>query len=291
MAASRLHPRHYDAIIDLERHKNAAPRGRNGCRLLAARLMLAALVVIASTGGWAGQNAAAATSTTRARATTAKNTSPSKATTSTTGAPVHKSEVQTILSPIGLNIRAAPSKSARVLVIAARGSALDRLAYTSRAGGWYEVRGPSVTGWISSDPTYSAPGRFGAYESSAFSVLFPAGWSASGSAHKGVMFQGPEKTEKVVITEASSVAALPSVSQGSGVSEQSSLQVTACGVTAHLDAYSTSTPDRDVADVAFVINAQHALGINATLTSLSELRTVLDFVNSVAFPFKVCVGR
>jgi hypothetical protein len=252
--------------------------------------VLAALVATASTGGWSAQNASAATTTTRARGSSAPRSAHSTPTTATTVAHVHKSSVQTILSPIGLNIRAKPSKSARVLVIAARGDALDRLAYTSRAGGWYEVHGPGVTGWISSDPTYSAPGRFGTYESPSFSVLFPAGWSASGSASKGVTFQSPAKEEKVVITEAASVGSLPSITQGNGVSEQSSLQVTACGVTAHLGTYSASGAGRDLAGVAFTINAQHALGINATLTSPSQLRTVLNFVNSVAFPFKVCVG-
>jgi hypothetical protein len=284
ISATRLH---YDAMIDLACDNSAAGRGQHSSRSRVARLVFAGLVATA-TGSWAAQ-AGAATTTTRAPTTTTKTIHP-RATTSTTVAHGAESEVQTVLSPIGLNVRAAPSKSAKVVVIAGAGAVLERLAYTSHAGGWYKVRGPSVTGWISSDPTYSAAGHFGAYRSSAFNVLFPAGWSASGSPHAGVTFRAPGATEKVVITVASSVASLPSVGPASTASEQSSVQVTACGVTAHLDTYATSARDRYVADVAFGINTQHALGMNATLTSLSQVRTVLNFVNSVSFPFKVCVG-
>jgi hypothetical protein len=59
--------------------------------------------------------------------------------------------------------------------MAAQGTVFQLLGHTNRDGGWDKVRGPTVTGWISADLGYAAPGRFGYYTSSAFNVLFPAG--------------------------------------------------------------------------------------------------------------------
>src|ERR1700681_3458376 len=80
-------------------------------------------------------------------------------TTSTTSAPststtVPASGIRTVLSPVGLNIRSGPSTTSGVLVTAAQGAVLTTLAQGS---GWLEVKGPTVTGWISDDPTLSAP--------------------------------------------------------------------------------------------------------------------------------------
>ena len=80
------------------------------------------------------------------------------------------------------------------------------------------------------------------------------------------------------------------MSQRGGLLPHGSQQVAACGVSGHLYTYTTSAARRYLADVAFIINAHHALGMTATLTSLAQLRTVLDFVNSVSFPLPVCVG-
>jgi hypothetical protein len=228
---------------------------------------------------------------TTARPTTSVSTTSAPRPTTTTTRPVSElSGPQTVLSPIGLNVRAGPSKSAKVIATAAQGTVLELLAHTNRAGGWYKVRGPTVTGWISADPGYSAPGRFGVYTTGAFSVLFPAGWSSSGAPKTGVVFRAPSSAEEVVITTAPSVTKLPSVSQGAGISENSSQQVVACGVTAYLHSYTTSSPDKYYADVAISLGASNALGLKATLTSLSQMRTVLDFVNSISFPLPVCVG-
>jgi Bacterial SH3 domain len=202
----------------------------------------------------------------------------------------HAGGPQTVLSPIGLNVRAGPSKSAKVIGSAAQGTVLQLLAHTNRAGGWYKVRGATLTGWISADTGYSAPGRFGYYTSDAFSVLFPAGWTYKGTPKSGVVFRHASPPENVVITAASSVANLPSVSQGAGTSQEKSQQVVACGVTSNLYTYSTSSPDKYYAELALPTGAAHALGLKATLTSLSEMRSVLDFVNSISFPEPICVG-
>jgi Bacterial SH3 domain len=234
-----------------------------------------------------------ATPTTAPPTTSAPTTTVPKPTTTTTRPVSAVSGPQTILSPIGLNVRAGPSKSAKVIATAAQGTVFQLLAHTNHSGGWYKVRGSTLTGWISADTGYSAAGRFGTYTGGAFSVLFPAGWTSSGTAKTGVVFRPPSppsSPERVVITTASSVAKLPTVSQGAGVSESNSRQMVACGVTAYLRTYTTSSPDKYYAELALPLGPGNALGLKATMTSLSQMRTVLDFVNSISFPLPVCVG-
>ena len=72
--------------------------------------------------------------------------------------------------------------------------------------------------------------------------------------------------------------------------QNSSQQVVACGVTAYLFTYTTSSSDRYMAYIALRLDATHALGMRATLTSLSQMPTLSRFVNSVSFPFPECVG-
>jgi len=195
-----------------------------------------------------------------------------------------------VLSPIGLNVRAGPSKKAAVIGSAVQGAVLQVLGHTTQGGGWYKVQGATITGWISANSAFSRPGRFASYESTSFSVLYPAGWTWSGSPRSGVTFESPSKAEKIVIATAPSLSKLPSVKQGAGVSQNSSQQVVACGVTGYLFGYATSLPGHYLADLDLSLAAHHVLGIKATLTSTAELKTVLEFVNSVSFPFPECVG-
>lgn len=152
------------------------------------------------------------------------------------------------------------------------------------------MQGATVTGWITADPAYSAHGLFGSYSSPAFSVLYPAGWKQGGLPKSGVTFRSASPTEKVVITTASSFAKLPAVSQGPGGSQSSSRLFVACGVSGYFVTYTTAAPNRLLAAIALRLDAHHALGLRATFTSMSQVRTVLDFVNSISFPFAVCVG-
>ena len=164
------------------------------------------------------------------------------------------------------------------------------LAHTNQAGGWYKVQGSTVTGWISADTGFTAPGRFGSYTSDAFSVLFPAGWTSAGMPRSGVVFRAPSSPEKVVITTAPSVAKLPAVSQGAGVSQISSQQLVACGVTSYFVQLHHAEPRQVLRGDRPSSGRGHALGLKATLTSMSEMRTVRDFVNSISFPVAACVG-
>jgi hypothetical protein len=251
---------------------------------------LALIAMLAAACGSSGHPATTTTSAPAAGTTSLSTTSTSRATTTTT-VPVRPVQgPQTVLSPIGLNVRAGPSRSAKVVGTAAQGVVLQLLGRTAQRGGWYKVKGATVTGWITANPAYSARGLFGPYTSTAFSVLYPGGWRVSGTPKSGVSFRSPSPPEKVVITTAASLAKLPPVRQGAGASQTSSRLFVACGVSGYFVTYATPSPDRLLAGIALRLDAHHALGLRATYTSASQLRTVLDFLNSVSFPFAVCVG-
>jgi hypothetical protein len=177
-----------------------------------------------------------------------------------------------------------------VIGSAVQGAVLQVLGHTTQGGGWYKVQGATITGWISANSGFSRPGRFASYESTSFSVLYPAGWTSSGSPRSGVSFESPSKAEKIVIAAGPSLSKLPAVKQGAGVSQVGSKQVVACGVTGYLFSYATSLPGHFFADLDLSLAAHHFLALKATLTSTAELQTVLEFVNSVSFPFPECVG-
>lgn len=274
--------------IDVLPREKEAGRTQSRFSPLAPGLGLATLLALVAAA--CGSSGPSATPTTTHPTTSISTTSTSSTTTTTTAPVSQTTGPQTVLSPIGLNVRAGPSKSAKVIGTAEQGTVFQLVAHTNQAGGWYKVRGSTVTGWISADLGYSAPGRFGSYNSDSFSVLFPAGWRSAGAPRSGVVFRAPSSPEKVIITTAPSVAKLTLVSQGAGISEISSRQLVACGVTSYLFSYTTSSPDKYYAAIALALGAGHAIGLKATLTSLSEMRTVLDFVNSISFPVAACVG-
>lgn len=254
---------------------------------------LAAVAVVAVLAASCGSSGHGTTTTTSAPTATSRPTTTTtrpSTTTSTTAAVTTAHGPVTVLSPIGLHVRAGPSLSAKVIGSAAQAAVFQLLAYTSRHGGWYKVLGTTLTGWISADPAYSTRGQFSSYSSPAFGVLYPPGWTQAGAPRTGVTFRSPSPTEKVVITTAPSLAKLPAAAQGAGVSQTSSRIFVACGVTGYFVTYTTSTPHRYLAGIALLLDAHHALGLRATYTSPSQLRTVLDFVNSLSFPFAVCIG-
>lgn len=258
-------------------------------RRLAGLAGLATAAMLAASCGSGGHPAS--TTTSAAPATTSSPTTSTSTTTTSTTAPVTQvGGAQTVLSPIGLHVRAGPSRSAKVLGSAAQGTVLQLLGHTNQGGGWYKVQGATVTGWITANPAYSAHGQFGSYTSTRFSVLYPPGWTASGSPKSGVTFRSPTPGEKVVITTTASLAKLPPVKQGPGVLQRSSRIFVACGVTGYLVTYTTPARNRYLAGIALLLDAHHALGLKATLTSSSQLRSVLDFVNSLSFPIAACVG-
>jgi uncharacterized protein YgiM (DUF1202 family) len=227
-------------------------------------------------------------------------TAPTTTTTSTTVPLTQASGPRTVLSPIGLNVRAKPSKKAPVLGIAAQGAVFQVLGHTTLDGGWYKVAGATATGWVSGSPALSAPGNFSSYDSSAFGVLYPASWSFVTATPTSVVFHAPQPgVDTVVFTRAAKESQLSTVI--AGYRYNTSEQVVACGVTAHIYTYSQASPPATAArqlapleqyraQVVLVLDATHVLGITANLSALAQLRIFLDFVNSVTFPYPQCVG-
>ena len=86
-----------------------------------------------------------------AKHATAPSTTRVSAATATTLPGVQTSGPRTVLSPVGINVRAEATKSAPVLGTAERGSVLTVLGHTAANGGWYEVKGASHTGWVSGE--------------------------------------------------------------------------------------------------------------------------------------------
>ena len=86
------------------------------------------------------------------------------------------SGVRTVLSPLGLNIRQSAAVTSARLGTAAQGAVLQVVGHTDQNGGWYQVQGQTVSGWITADPTLTAAGQFTQYQSQdrQFSALLPA---------------------------------------------------------------------------------------------------------------------
>jgi len=294
-------PTAFEAVGRARARPHGRPRdgGRVPGRRRGWAVAAAVAAALLASGCGSGANKGASTTSTSTvgassstTATTVTTVATTRATTTTTRAPVKPLHGQlTVLSPIGLNVRAGPSKHAAVVGSAAQGAVLELLGHTKGNGGWYKVEGVTVTGWVTANPDYTARGSFSAYSSGPFGVYYPATWSATGTPATGVRFANPaaKGTEHVVITVGNPTK-LPSVKQGRGVSESTAEQVVACGVTTELFVYTTASAHRYLASARVPLAAHRAIGLEATLTAKSQVATVLDFVNSLTFPLVVCVG-
>jgi hypothetical protein len=201
---------------------------------------------------------------------------------------------------------------------------LTVLGYTSSDGGWFKVKGATVTGWISALPTLSAPGEFQSYSSSQFAALYPASWTESAlrapaaapttsaephptstsapAPPSSVVFRPTSGPGDIVVTDASSVSLLPHGRAGYGPKSVS--PVVACGITAGLvvfqqtgtsPATSTATsvpqPLTYLAEIRFAVDKQHALGLYADMPDLgTTLQTFKAFVASMTFGAPQCSG-
>jgi uncharacterized protein YgiM (DUF1202 family) len=218
---------------------------------------------------------------------------------------------RTVLSPTGLHLRAAPSTAAKILGTAGQGAELTVLGRSVRDGGWFEVKGATVTGWITSDPALSASGTFKAYASAAgtFNTLYPATWTSNESLPGRVTFSSPSSplggslgAETITVSSAASVAKL---GRGpAGYHEIRTESVIVCGVTSRLVTYAPSSPTPStvvsgsgrpsapgyVSQIRLALSAHVALGIDGHLSGLPQLQDVRNFANSVTFPFPQCQG-
>ncbi|HUJ66155.1 MAG TPA: hypothetical protein VLX59_11490 [Acidimicrobiales bacterium] len=208
---------------------------------------------------------------------------------------------------------------------AAQGVVLTVLGYTASAGGWYHVKGATVTGWVTAQPTLSAPGEFRSYSSDQFAALYPATWTESAlpgsaavsttsapsqrtptgpppGAPSSVLFRPASGAGDIVSTAAGGVAQLPDGRPGYGRTSVS--QVVVCGITAGLVVFqqtgssptttsATSVPQSltYVAQVRFPVDRQHALGFYADMPDLGPTFQIFkNFVASVTFNAPQCSG-
>ena len=216
-------------------------------------------------------------------------------TTTTTIPGLQTSGPRTVLSPIGLHVRAAPSLSAKVLGTAGRATVLEVLGHTGQGGGWYRVKGATVTGWISGSPSLSAAGTFRDFTSGfhQFRALFPLTWTVVES-HASAIFRSRAGTEYIVVTTAPTVARL--VRAGPGYHQVRTETIVACGVTGDLITYMNAGASGAAkstsyyAQIHLALDRTHALGIAAKFAALSDLQQVRDFTNSITFPFPECDG-
>lgn len=227
---------------------------------------------------------------------------------------------RTVLSPIGINVRKAPGKSAPVVGTAAQGVTLTVLGYTANDGGWLKVKGATVTGWISAQPALSAPGVYRSYTSGAFGALFPATWRASrlpktSKTVSSVLFRPVSGAGDIVATAGGSLSELPDGRVGYGVERSS--QVVVCGITSDLvvlarapgSSTSTTAPPSTaatssttapssspapaslayLAQVRFAVNKHRALAFYADLPELGRtFETFKEFLAGVTFSSPVC---
>jgi hypothetical protein len=216
---------------------------------------------------------------------------------------IQTSGIRTVLSPIGINLRAQPSATAAIVGTAAQGATLTVLGHT---GGFYQVMGATVaSGYITDNPADTAAGKFVAYGTTGggFAALYPAGWTATGAAPASVVFSPPSGHDSIVITTATAVSALGNAQ--SGYQQDTSTTEVVCGFTGQLVTYTQAhgaaptlppTPgasvvsERYLVQIDLTLDAQHAVGVVANLASLDQLASVEDVINSLSFPFPQCQG-
>ncbi|MEO8899471.1 MAG: SH3 domain-containing protein [Candidatus Dormibacter sp.] len=210
------------------------------------------------------------------------------------------SGVRTVLSTLGLNIHSAPMVSAPHLGTVAQGVVLSVLDHTDQNGGWYKVQGQTVTGWITGDPTLTAPGQFQQYQSTArnFSALYPQEWTFAEEPSDTLFhpLNGPQSL--VVRTGAKTSDFGPGGATGYLGSGQTTVIV--CGVTGNLNEYSrtgsapvtptpgTAGPLALLAQIRLRLDATHALALDYNYSAASDLEVFNDVYNSMTFPYPQC---
>jgi hypothetical protein len=212
-------------------------------------------------------------------------------TTTTTKVPgVQSTGIRTVLSPIGLNVRQRPSKSAKILASAAQGVAFTVFGHAVNDGVWYAVRGQSVTGWISGAANLSSPGTFVLYQSNpiGFTVLYPTAWTVTPTSAV-VVFKGPANVDTV--TFRSSPPSVGPLASPPGRVLTGTTTVVPCGVTTAQHTYALPNGSGPlIALVRIPVDPKHDLAIEGVLRGKADLLTFDDFVNSVAFANPQCQG-
>jgi SH3 domain-containing protein len=99
----------------------------------------------------------------------------------------------TVIAPLGLNMRSAPSTAAPVVGTLGQGATLTVMAHQT---GWYSVMGATKQGFVTDNPQFISPRHFNSFQSSThgFTLLYPDSWTFAETA-AGVEFRpqnGPQ---------------------------------------------------------------------------------------------------
>ena len=210
------------------------------------------------------------------------------------------SSVRTVLAQLGLNIHAQPATTAPVLGVAAQGTTLTVLAQQQSGGGWLQVQGQTVTGWIVADPALTAPGLFTMFNSQqlAFSALYPQNWTFA-VAGTSVEFRPQQGTQTILVRTAPSLSSFSGAPPGylSSFSQQDVV----CGYTGTLVEYElasgSATPSPPaagitsqplLADIRLTFDASHAMDLTFEYSSAPDLSVFQDLYNSLVVPYPLC---
>ncbi len=210
------------------------------------------------------------------------------------------SGVRTVLSPLGLNIRQSAAVTSTRLGTAAQGAVLQVVGHSDQNGGWYQVQGQTVSGWVTADPTLTAPGQFTQYQSQdrQFSAYYPQNWTFVESTTE-VIFHPATGDQTIVARNGAHVADF-GAGGGAGYNATSQEAVVVCGVTGNLDEYTrvgappptpapgTPGPLALLAQIRLRLDASHALALDFNYNSAADLDAFSAFYNSMTFPFPQC---
>ncbi|HUY54239.1 MAG TPA: SH3 domain-containing protein [Candidatus Nanopelagicaceae bacterium] len=190
----------------------------------------------------------------------------------------------TVLAPDGVNFRTQPSPTAAVVGIVAQGITLPIISHTSAAGGWWQVKGSTATGWITSNPEYTSTGTFqtftGGSSTLPWSVLYAGGWNFAQDSSGAVVFTGPDG-DSIIVTQAGSTAQLPAAAP-SGTPKSDVAAVDIYGITTSLVTFSVSSGY--LAAVAFQAEPGLAFLIEAKAPTGAAAAAFGVFLSTFKFP-------
>jgi hypothetical protein len=209
---------------------------------------------------------------------------------------------RTVLSPLGLRIHSVPVlDSKNVIGGFSQGRTFTVLQYQSGGGGWLQVQGRSLGGWVVADQTLTAPGTFNTYsEADGVSALYPQTWGFQQEAFGALFVPQQGTTESALLETAASLKAFGAAGLPGYVASSVS-PVVVCGYTGTLayytkePAYTGPTPaplpvarQPLYAEVRLGIGSTHAMLIGFNYQTSSQLDVFSALYNSVAFPFPLC---
>jgi hypothetical protein len=199
-----------------------------------------------------------------------------------TATPTPLPQAVTVIAPDGVNFRTSPSTTASVVGVVAQGVTLPVLSQTNADGGWWQVKGSTATGWITSNPQYTSTASFQSYQSTgspAWSALFYSNWTFAQTTAGTISFSGPDG-QVITVTTAAGTAQLPPGAP-SGTGEKSVGSVDVYGVTTALVTYAVSSGY--LAAVAFQARPGVAFLITAKGSSSSTAAAFNLFLDAFKF--------